>query len=344
MIWCPQDARLFRGADVFVGLLVGQRGQAVTSIRIGEHPPGPSGDPSAPLRQVETDGGEPWASLLSPDLALLRRAQRQWVPCTTLGQACTLHGGAATGAAYELKPHIQDDAQGQGPRLITTGLIDPHRSLWGQRPCRYLGQDHQHPRWPTPQEAPRRVRSAMERQRGPKVLVAGLSRTLEAVADPDGDLAGVVSTWVVRAPAPFPGMAWLLEGLLCAPLLSLVYMTRFRGKQMSGGNTTVGQRELKTLPLPLSLERLFAQRPDLLRPTPERSVAQVFALRPQGDTLELARQIAQALQRPTGRRLPSTLQIRRAYAAASRLYGLDAATHEAIERWCEQRRRSKRSP
>lgn len=340
IIWCPQDARLFQGADVFVALLVGQRGQPTQELRLGEQPPGPDGAPRGPLRLVRTRGEEPWAALLSPDRALLHRARAQWVPCTTLGEALVLHGGAATGVAYELKACLRDQAQGPGPRLITTGLIDPHRHLWGERGCRYLGRDHQHPRWPPAQEAPRGVRKAMERQRAPKVLVAGLSRTLEAVADPGGELAGVVSTWVVRAPAPFPGSAWLLEGLLCAPLLSLVYMTRFRGKQMSGGNTTVGQRELKTLPLPMSLAWLCEQGPDLLAPVPALDPAEIFKLRPQ-DTLELARQIAQALQRSVDQR-PEPSATGRAYAAASRLYGLDAATHEAVGRWCQEKRRSRR--
>jgi hypothetical protein len=47
---------------------------------------------------------------------------------------------------YAVAGALRDDAAGQGRPLVTAGLIDPGRSLWGTRPARIAKADWQWPR------------------------------------------------------------------------------------------------------------------------------------------------------------------------------------------------------
>ncbi len=348
-LWSPSAPRIFHGADVFVALLCGQRGAPPQAIQINTSRPDEGGAPSSPMDRIEgaglpgsgsPDAGspEPWMPLLLPERALLQRVASAPIPRATLGHLCDIHGGAATGAAYDLRPLVVDAAEAPGPRLITTGLIERYESLWGQTPCRFLGGLFDHPRWPAPAPVAS-VSRAMARQASPKVLVGGLTRVLEAVADPDGALAGVVSTWVVKPRHPDRRCLWLLEALLNAPLLSLIYMTRFRGKELSGGNTTVGRRELASLEAPGDLWELIQIHP---KPSIEALMApdSVFALDPLDprDRALLALQAVQAVQRQAGEPLDANRDAL-ASACVARLYGLDRRSHEAALVWFRARSR-----
>jgi SAM-dependent methyltransferase len=72
-----------------------------------------------------------------------------------------------------------------GPALVTSGLIDPGRCHWGQRPVRVAKRTFQAPRVRL-DLLPPGVRRWADRQLVPKVLVASQTKVLEAVADPEG--------------------------------------------------------------------------------------------------------------------------------------------------------------
>lgn len=343
-LWAPQDARIFQGADVFVALMTGQRtspaeAPSTHTLQVSTAPLNEAGGPAGAWETINVRPGPTWALWTSSARALWERVARGLEDPDTLADLWHIHGGAATGAAYELRPQVCDDVNGKGPRLITTGLIDRYTSHWGARTCRYLKGRFEHPRWPaadTP-EVPRSVTRAMARQRSPKVLVAGLSRALEAVADPDGVLAGVVSTWVVHPRQPTRARLALLEALLNAPVLSLAYMVRFQGKEMSGGNTTIGSRELGSLPVPadwLTLLDALDEDGPLTPPSPARP-SQVWTLPPSARKT-LVRWAAWAAQHPAGVAL-SPERDAMAAACLSALYGLDLNTHTAMLTWYEGR-------
>lgn len=187
----------------------------------------------------------------------------------TLGDRVQVFAGCATGAAYELAPLVAD-AAASGLKLITTGAIDRYACKWGEMPIRYLGRDHQQPRWPEG-DVPRAVAAARERQRRPKILVGGLTSVIEAWFDEDGDSAGVVSTWVLR---PKDQDLWRLLPLLNSATLSRIYMSRHGAKSMSGRQTTIYKQALQNLPMPdigvwqTGASRI-AQRLQVLRRGPE---------------------------------------------------------------------------
>jgi hypothetical protein len=72
-----------------------------------------------------------------------------------------------------------------GPPLITSGLIEPGRCLWGTRTVRFAKQRYEAPRVAIERLSPRLQRWATSRL-VPKVLIANQTRSVEAVNDPDG--------------------------------------------------------------------------------------------------------------------------------------------------------------
>lgn len=84
---------------------------------------------------------------------------------------------------YGMAPAVGDHAA--GPRLITSGLIDPGTSLWGRRPITFARQ-----RWIRPRIDIDRLDDKMrlwaQRRLVPKVLVANQTRLVEAICDPLG--------------------------------------------------------------------------------------------------------------------------------------------------------------
>jgi hypothetical protein len=84
---------------------------------------------------------------------------------------------------YGLVGAVSDD--GAGPPLVTSGLIDPGRCWWGERPVRFAKRRYEAPRVDLVALSPRLQRWAAARL-VPKILVANQTRGIEAVLDPDG--------------------------------------------------------------------------------------------------------------------------------------------------------------
>jgi SAM-dependent methyltransferase len=84
---------------------------------------------------------------------------------------------------YGLVGAVGDDAD--GPPLVTCGLIEPGRCLWGQQPVRFAKQRYQAPRVALDRLSPAMRRWAARRL-VPKILIANQTRVVEAVHDPAG--------------------------------------------------------------------------------------------------------------------------------------------------------------
>lgn len=165
----------------------------------------------------------------------------------TLADLADVHAGCTAGDAYRLSEELVDAPAAAGPRLVTTGALDRYRCRWGERPIRFLRRDLRWPRWPA-EPRDRGLRRALMRQRGPRILVGGLTSVLEAWCDEDGEAAGVVQTWVVR-PRDARRIRWLV-GLLNGAWLSRVLVARHGAEAMTGRQITVRKRALMALPMP----------------------------------------------------------------------------------------------
>jgi SAM-dependent methyltransferase len=85
---------------------------------------------------------------------------------------------------YGLIGAVNDE--GDGPPLITSGLIEPDDCLWGRKSTRFAKQRYNAPRVDVWKLAPALQRWAGQRL-VPKILIANQTRRIEAVIDRDGE-------------------------------------------------------------------------------------------------------------------------------------------------------------
>ncbi len=195
-----------------------------------------------------------WSVLLSPHAAVINAIPDDWIRLDTVTH---LQAGASTGEAYDFIPGVSETHTPGAWKLVTTGSIDPFVCLWGTRKTRYLKRDLTTP-WLARSVVSAR-RAALYDQ--PKVLVAGLSKVLEAVVD-DGACAGAVATLAVTVKGgacggdDVNGDGSVMSRLhtLCAFLNSDVARTQYlalHGAQaLGGGSVQVTKRKLGELRLP----------------------------------------------------------------------------------------------
>lgn len=210
---------------------------------------------------VETTGGEdggaqssdgghgrPWTAVVTESLGVPRLP-----PLDTAG---TLGGRASLRADfrdqyYGLVPAVVDG--GDGPRLVTSGLIDPGQVLWGCRTARFARRELAEPRVDTARLSSA-MRSWVDRKLVPKVLVASQTRVLEAVADSAGELLpSVPVTTVMPLPLTSPDSAaavWEIAAVLTSPVASAWAWHRCAGSGLSGRALRTGSTVLATLPWP----------------------------------------------------------------------------------------------
>lgn len=146
---------------------------------------------------------------------------------------------------YGLLPAVGDDAH--GPPLVTSGLVDPGRCRWGERPVRFARRLHQRPRVALDRLSPRMRRWADARL-VPKVLVANQTRVVEAVADPAGAwLPGVpLVTAVPNAGVDVTEIA----AVLTSPVASVWTWHRAAGTGLSARVLRLGPQLVADVPWP----------------------------------------------------------------------------------------------
>ncbi|MCB9508309.1 MAG: N-6 DNA methylase [Myxococcales bacterium] len=226
-----EDADAFRAAAVFVvGVVVTVAARATragqerrSEVRVVT---------SGAVRYAARHGDAPgsWAPLVSPHRPLLDAIPSDWEPISARWEVTA---SAAADEAYRFASHVSESEIPGAWRLVTTGAIDPASCRWGVETQRYLGERYETP-W-LGRDAPSARRAAL--YDSPKVLVAGLSRVLEAWADLAGSAAGAVATLscVARRSADaalLPRLAaWLNGDVARAEMLAL------HGAQALGGGS-----------------------------------------------------------------------------------------------------------
>jgi len=172
---------------------------------------------------------------LPPDLPTL----------TDRAQVC---GAATVAEAYALRPLLVDRPQPEPGdlRVVNSGTLDPGCTLWGRRDMRYLGARWRHPVVPRGRLEALPARR-LAQARTPKVIVAGLTRRVEAFADTCGAWLAAKSTTVVL---PHVGVS---PGVLATALhheLALAWLRCHHGGQaLRGGYLRLGPPQLRDLPL-----------------------------------------------------------------------------------------------
>ena len=150
---------------------------------------------------------------------------------------------------YALVGTVDDAAD--GPPLVTSGLIDPGRCLWGSRPVTFAKQRYAAPRVDLAL-LPGRFPAWAARKLVPKVLVANQTTIVEAVADPVGEwLPGVPVTTVTPPAGPDRVDAvWRIAAVLTSPVATVHAWHGAAGTGLSTRSVRLGPSVLAGVPWP----------------------------------------------------------------------------------------------
>jgi tRNA1(Val) A37 N6-methylase TrmN6 len=165
-----------------------------------------------------------------------------------LQTVATVLGGATVAEAYELlpllseAPHPADDDL----RVLNSGTIDPHRPLWGQRPMRYLKRSFEYPVVLGVDQA-KLPANRLQQARTPKLIISGMTKSLECVADVTGEYIAAKSTTIVIPKQPIDLL--YLAAVLNSRLLSQLFRAMFGGLSLQGGYLRVGPPQIQKLPI-----------------------------------------------------------------------------------------------
>jgi hypothetical protein len=172
------------------------------------------------------------------------------VPRVALETHFAVLASMTTADAYAVKPFIVDGKESPHLRLITTGLIDPGVCLWGDTPCRYLGDAYA---FPTVRNASTMAGALVRRldaARRPKVLIAGLCNRMEAFVDTEAQCIGAVSTFSVFHPQDDVHALKRLCEWLNSPEATGQVRAQLGAASVAGGYMTLKKRTIQQLGIP----------------------------------------------------------------------------------------------
>ena len=199
----------------------------------------PSAGPTAPLT---------WTSVVTDELDIPALDPTTLTTDGTVGDRADLNLNFRD-EYYALTAAVSDD--GDGPPLITSGLIDPGISWWGERQVKFNKQRFDHPRVDLAKLEGRFVDWA-KRKLVPKVVVANQTRIIEAVADPGGEWLPSVPVITVTPSAPSEVRRTVaeIEAVLTSPIASVLAWHLAAGTGMSTQSVRLTPSVLSGIPWP----------------------------------------------------------------------------------------------
>lgn len=137
--------------------------------------------------------------------------------------------------------------EGGGNPLVTSGLVDPGRLAWGERPARVGGRRYDRPAV-DPARLDGRMRAWVDARLVPKVLVATQTRVLEAAADPEGRT--IPMTPVISVQPHDPADTWRVAAALTAPAATAWALRHYGGTGLHGAAVKLAAGQVRAVPLP----------------------------------------------------------------------------------------------
>ncbi|MDC1449919.1 Eco57I restriction-modification methylase domain-containing protein [Candidatus Thioglobus sp.] len=158
-------------------------------------------------------------------------------------------GAATVGEAYQIKEKVIDSDSLNGKKLINTGTIDPYTSLWGNKKTQYLKNAYRHP-MVIDDEIEKINPKRLAQSRSEKIIIAGMSKHIEAYLDSGEYLAGKSTTIILDN----SNKLLFLTGILNSKLVAFYVSTFFHSLKMSGGYLNISKEIIQNIPLPTNDE------------------------------------------------------------------------------------------
>lgn len=137
------------------------------------------------------------------------------------------------------------------PKLMTSGLIDPAQSLWGNRSTRIHKYSWKSPRTNTEAlDSNTHMTSWLEKRLIPKVMVATQTRILETFVDSAGRFVPCMP--VLSVFPKNPDQLWHLASLIGSPVTTALAMDRYAGAARTGDAIKLAAKQVLELPIPQS--------------------------------------------------------------------------------------------
>ena len=156
-----------------------------------------------------------------------------------------INGAATVNEAYKIKGFIHEiENLKNGKKFINTGTIDPYLSLWGIRHTRYLGSSYKFPVIDV-EKLKKMNLNRYEQARSPKIILAGMTKGLEAYYDLNADYVAGKSTIIIISKKN--DNLKLLLVLLNSKLYSFLAKNQ-KGALLANGYLKIGTSLVKELP------------------------------------------------------------------------------------------------
>ncbi len=231
------ELRAFADANVYPHIVVFQKSVARSAHAI-QYSDGCDSQPSTILQSSLTASAFQFSALLDIESR---------ISSTPLGEIATIACGTAGYAAQKIASRIVDQTNHESETaadacdFITSGNIDRYEVRIGN--VRYLNRTYVRPKLSL---AAPELTAAKRRMFGsPKIVVAGMSRRLEAAWDDKGLALGVQ----VFALSECRLDPFYILALLNSKLLSYLFATRFAAKRLGGGYLAINKGQLTQLPI-----------------------------------------------------------------------------------------------
>ena len=185
---------------------------------------------------------------------------QKYLSYTTIAQNERLNvlGAATVNEAYAIKEFIMDaQAKKDSLKIINTGTIDKYVSLWGINPMQYIKGRYLYPRISS-SDLIRINGTRLSQACSKKIIVAGMSKEIEATYDNGETLAGKSTSIILSSDDDL--LKYVL-GIINSKLVSFNTGIIFNSLKMSGGFLNIGTREIQSIPLP---ETTFDKRTEIV--------------------------------------------------------------------------------
>ncbi len=165
------------------------------------------------------------------------------VPTQKFADRAKLHSGTTGFSAQEIGMKLREkrNFDGVGFDFIVSGNIDRYAVDLGN--VRYMKQDYEMPVLPIKRSG--LTANKLNLYRSPKIIIAGMTKWLEATYD-EGNIALGVSVYAANKMQDHP---YYLLGLLNSKLMSYLFRIRYQAKHLAGGYLAINKGQLSKLPI-----------------------------------------------------------------------------------------------